>query len=295
MKKHGLTIFIILLLLVGLGVMLYPTISDWYVRYTLSQEIGEYNEVLEGKGEDFSDLWEDAEDYNRYLLGKDFQFAMEDGEQSYVGTLLNPMGNGMMGYIDIEKIGVHLPIFQGIEETMLQSGAGWWLGSSLPTGGRGTHCIITAHTGLVKAKLFTDIDRLEVGDIFSLSVLDRDMYYEVDQVVVVEPDDIEELLIDPEQDYVTLYTCYPYGVNTQRLLVRGVRTRPPALEPITQTETGNDWLWIAILAAALLLLLLILLLILLIRKKKRQAENAQQTIEEPNNKSAIKGKRRSNV
>lgn len=290
MKKHGLTILIILLLLAGLGVLLYPTISDWYVRYTLSQEIGNYNAVLEGQGEDFSALWEDAEAYNQYLAGKDFQFAMEDGEQEYVETLLNPLGNGMMGYIDIEKIGVHLPVFQGTDETMLQSGAGWWLGSSLPTGGKGTHCIITAHTGLVKAKLFTDIDRLKVGDIFSLSVLDRDMYYVIDQVVIVEPDEIEELLIDPEQDYVTLYTCYPYGVNTQRLLVRGVRTQPPAVEPVTPVETESDWLWIAILAACLLLVLLILLLILLLQRKKRRAENHQGNIHEANNNGRNHGK-----
>lgn len=284
MKKHGLTIFIVLLLLVGLGVLLYPTMSDWYVRWTLSKEIGNYNAVMEGEGEDFSALWEEAEAYNQYLLGKDFQFAMEDGEQNYVQTLLNPMGNGMMGYIDIEKIGVHLPVFQGTDETMLQSGAGWWLGSSLPTGGKGTHCIITAHTGLVKAKLFTDIDRLEVGDTFSLSVLDRDMYYVIDQVVIVEPDEIEELLIDPEQDYVTLYTCYPYGVNTQRLLVRGVRTQPPAVEQVTPAETETDWLWIVILAVCLLLALLILLLILLLRRKKRRAEDNQGNIKETNNK-----------
>lgn len=282
MKKHGLTIFIVLLLLVGLGVLLYPTMSDWYVRWTLSKEIGNYNAVMEGEGEDFSALWEEAEAYNQSLLGKDFQFAMEDGEQEYVETLLNPMGNGMMGYIDIEKIGVHLPVFQGTDETMLQSGAGWWLGSSLPTGGKGTHCIITAHTGLVKAKLFTDIDRLEVGDTFSLSVLDRDMYYVIDQVVIVEPDEIEELLIDPEQDYVTLYTCYPYGVNTQRLLVRGVRTQPPAVEQVTPAETETDWLWIAILAVCLLLALLILLLILLLRRKKRRAEDNQGNIKETN-------------
>ena len=164
----------------------------------------------------------------------------------------------MMGYIDIPKINVHLPIYQGIEEKELQSGAGYWLGSSLPTGGESTHCVITAHTGLVKAKMFTDIDQLEIGDLFTLFVLNRQLTYEVDQILITEPDDIKDLYIVDGKDYVTLYTCYPYGVNTERLLVRGSR-----VDNIENQD--NSWLlkyftWWQILLFIFIVLLLILFL-----------------------------------
>ena len=217
------TILFILLLVIGFGILLYPTICDRYNRWKLQKEMSQYTEVVEAVKEDYSDLWAAAEEYNRHLLEKESQFTMEEGEVEKVDTLLNPLNTGMMGYIDIPKIDVHLPIYQGIEEKELQSGAGYWLGSSLPTGGESTHCVITAHTGLVKAKMFTDIDQLEIGDLFTLFVLNRQLTYEVDQILITEPDDIKGLYIVDGKDYVTLYTCYPYGVNTERLLVRGSR------------------------------------------------------------------------
>lgn len=223
-RKPGITtILILLLLLAGVGVLLYPTICDRITRWKLSREIGQYNQVAESARQDYSDLWKAAEEYNRYLAGKEFQFILSEEELELIPTLLNPGGNGMMGYITIPKIDVNLPIYQGTEEKELQSGAGWWMGSSLPTGGADTHCIITAHTGLVKAKMFTDVDQLVEGDTFTLSILDRELVYEVDQILVTEPEDMSELYIAEGEDYVTLYTCTPYGVNTHRLLVRGRR------------------------------------------------------------------------
>lgn len=229
--KHKLrvtTLLFFLLLFAGFGVLLYPTLSDIWMRWKLSREIGQYNQVSEAVKEDYKELWEAAEEYNRYLTEKEFQFILSEDERQWISTLLNPQGTGMMGYISIPKIHVNLPIYQGTEEKELQSGAGWWMGSSLPTGGESTHCIITAHTGLVKAKMFTDVDQLVIGDTFTLSILNRELTYEVDQILVVEPEDMSELMIKDGEDYVTLYTCTPYGINSHRLLVRGKRVSEEA-------------------------------------------------------------------
>lgn len=240
-KNHLFDWLIALLLAAGVGVMSYPTVSDWVIRHRLSQEISSYHEVVEGTEEDFSSLWEAAEAYNRTLLTKSPQLVVTPEEKEYVSTLLNPLGTGMMGSLDIPKIGIHLPVYQGTEEKELQTGAGYWLGSSLPTGGPGTHTILTAHTGLVRAKMFTDLDKLVAGDTFSIEVLDRVLTYEVDQIKITEPEELDELYIRPGEDLLTLYTCYPYGVNTQRLLVRGHRIPTP--EPETDSkEQMRQWL-----------------------------------------------------
>lgn len=225
MKKKSTPYLILfaVLLLAGVAVLLYPTVSNLIIRKRLNDEIDRYNRFTSGNGDLYYEQWAAAEEYNRYLASKENQFVLEDGEKERVEGLLDPLGNGMMGYIDIPKIGEHIPIYHGTEEKQLQSGAGYWYGSSLPTGGSGTHCIITAHSGLVKAKLFTDLDQLEVGDRFILRVLDRVLEYEVNNISVTEPSDMSGLYISDGEDYVTLYTCTPYGINTQRLLVRGVR------------------------------------------------------------------------
>lgn len=164
----------------------------------------------------------------------------------------------MMGSIEIPKIDVNLPIYQGTEEQQLQSGCGWWPGTSLPTGGSGTHCVITAHTGLTKAKLFTDLDRLETGDRFTLHILDRDMNYEVDQILVTEPEELAPLRIVPGEDLVSLYTCTPYGVNSHRLLVRGHRVEAE------EVDTERSFAWWSIPVAAVFPILWLL------RRIKRQ-------------------------
>lgn len=236
------TIALVLLMLAGLGVLLYPTISDQFARWQAVQEIAQYNQVAEAEQADYSDLWAAAEAYNRRLAETGTftgsvldSAAVEDLQE--VSQYLNPMGTGMMGYIDIPKISVHLPIYQGTEETELQSGAGFWIGTSLPTGGPSTHCVITAHNGLVKAKMFTDLDQLVEGDTFILTILDRVLTYEVDQILVTLPNEMEPLQIVPDNDLVTLYTCTPYGVNTHRLLVRGHRIDTPAT---AETAAGGD-------------------------------------------------------
>lgn len=209
---------IILVFILGLVVLIYPSISDIYYEWEYRSEIEAWEGSIDGK--DYSSLWEDAEEYNKSLLGKEKQLVVDDVEREYVSKLLNPSGNGMMGYINIDKIGVKLPIYQGTEERNLQSGSGWWIGTSLPTGGNGTNCVITAHNGLIKAKMFTDLDKLELGDSVELVILDRDLDYKVSNISVVEPDDMGLLLVESNKDILTLYTCTPSGINTHRLIVR---------------------------------------------------------------------------
>lgn len=277
-KKRKGTILAVLLLLIGLGVMLFPTMSDLYYRWAAEREIARYNQVTtEATAEDYSELWAAAEAYNRRLAAH----AADPSEASPeldtdISQYLNPLGNGMMGYIDIPKISVHLPIYQGTEERALQAGAGYWIGTSLPTGGAGTHCVLTAHNGLVKAKMFTDIDQLAAGDTFTITVLDRVMTYEVDQILTTLPSELEPLQIVEGQDYVTLYTCTPYGVNTHRLLVRGHRVPTPADQQsgtLEQIDGGTGTWWIAI--PLLLLFILIVAIRLLLRKrgKNRNRKN----------------------
>lgn len=266
-KKLSLsTVLIAVLILCGLGLILYPTLSDMYATRQYNKEIEAYNaERTQETAARNAKLWADAEEYNRELLEKREQFSVSDEELARVEGLLNPLGNGMMGYVNIPKIDVALPVYQGTDEKELQSGAGWWIGSSLPTGGESTHCIITAHTGLSKAKLFTDIDQLEVGDRFSLTILDRTLVYEVDQILVTEPTDFEPLYIVEGKDYTTLYTCTPYGVNTHRLLVRGVRVDDASA--VTE-KAGVNWL---LIAGIILLLVIIAAAVYIIRVRRKKA------------------------
>ena len=264
-KPQWPTIAAVLLLLVGLGVMLYPTASDMYNRWIAQEEIAQYNQVMEAEAADYSELWAAAEAYNRRLAETGtFGGSIGTEETQEVSGLLNPLGTGMMGYIDIPKINIHLPVYQGIEESALQAGAGYWLGTSLPTGGESTHCVLTAHNGLVRAKMFTDLDQMEVGDTFTLSILDRVMTYEVDQILVTEPNDLSALQIVQGEDLVTLYTCTPYGVNTHRLLVRGHRIptpeEPEQVSPVDAVTGGLSGLERAALIALLILSLILILL-----------------------------------
>lgn len=274
-KKRSLfsKILALLLMLTGIGVIPYPTISDMVVNYKLSQKIADYNTALEGEEENFDEFWRAAEEYNRYLASRNLPLTISPEEREYVETLLNPMGTGMIGSIEIPKIGVNIPIYYGTDEKQLQAGAGFWMGSSLPVGGPDTHAVLTAHTGLVRAKLFTDLDQLQNGDQFFIKVLDRVLAYEVDQRQVVDPDVLEPMYIQPGQDLVTLYTCYPYGVNTHRLLVRGHRI--PYEEQLENEE--NQIVELAKNYGLYLLIIPVLLFLwwlrrLLKRRKKKKSE-----------------------
>ena len=223
MRKNLSTIILILIFLVGLSVMLYPSVSDAVNRKHQSRAVAGYAEEVEQLSDaDYQTYFDAADAYNRQLNTTPNAFYKPELVSGYAQTL-DISGTGIMGYITIPKISVELPIYHGTDEGVLQVAAGHLEGSSLPVGGAGTHAVISAHRGLPSAKLFTNLDELEVGDRFTITVLNRVLTYEVDQISIVLPTEIDQLLPTEGMDYVTLMTCTPYGINTHRLLVRGKR------------------------------------------------------------------------
>lgn len=222
-QKKWPTFLLLLLFFIGLSILLYPALSDYWNSKTQSMAIVDYETMLENLNkEDYTAIFEDADRYNKELGSLDFPLTEYEKASGYFDTLdLN--GSGMMGYVSISKIGVELPLYHGTSDAVLSVAIGHLQGTSLPVGGEGTHAVVSAHRGLPRAKLFTDLDKMEVGDTFTVTVLDRTLTYQVDQIRIVTPDDASLLRIDPKGDYCTLLTCTPYGVNTERLLVRGRR------------------------------------------------------------------------
>ena len=223
MKKRRTTIIMVLFFFMGLLVLLYPSLSDFYNQKHQSKTIVNYEELLSTYQEnDYQKIFNDAINYNNVLkeLKKPLLTSYSIG--TYNETL-NVNNNGMMGYITIDKIKVELPIYHGTSEDVLNKAVGHIEGTSLPIGGIGSHSVLSAHRGLPSSKLFTDLDKLEIGDTFTITILNKLITYEVDKIVTVKPNQTEELKIDKNNDYVTLLTCTPYGINTHRLLVRGKR------------------------------------------------------------------------
>ena len=224
-RGHLVDAILILAVLIGAGLLAYPGFSDWWNDLHQSRAIAGYVEqVADMSAEKNDQIWKEAQAYNKKLTGKSGdRFLLTDEEKAAYERTLNVTGTGIMGYVNIPKIGVSLPIYHGTDPAVLEIAVGHIEGSSLPVGGKGTHCVISGHRGLPSAKLFTDIDQLQEGDTFQLQVLSRTLTYEVDQIRIVLPDELSDLAIDPDKDYCTLVTCTPYGVNTHRLLVRGHR------------------------------------------------------------------------
>ena len=210
-------------MVVGAGLLLYPSVSNYINQANSARVIYDYDQLAANASrEDIDAMLLQAQEYNTELYNTPGSFAEPDLVQGY-DDLLDVTGTGIMGYISIEKLGVNLPIYHGTATEVLQVGVGHLEGSSLPVGGPGTHCVLSGHRGLPSSKLFTDLDKLEVGDRFVITVLDTKLVYEVDQIKVVLPDEIADLQVVEGMDYCTLLTCTPYGINTHRLLVRGVR------------------------------------------------------------------------
>ena len=224
MKKVIFSAAILLVFLAGLSILLYPYISSYINSLRQTRVVAQYYSDLETLNEeDFTKLLDEARAYNERLAGNHNRYTLSDDEmEEYLG-LLNPFGNGIMGTLEIDKIGVLLPIYHGTNEGVLRIGAGHLEGTSLPVGGPGTHTVITGHRGLPSAMLLTELDKMEIGDIFTLHVLGDVLTYKVDQILVVEPDQMDALAIENGKDYCTLVTCTPYGVNSHRMLVRGSR------------------------------------------------------------------------
>ena len=230
-----------LLFLVGLSILLYPSVSSAWNRYRANKLITEYSSsVAADTGQNQIDaMWQAAEEYNAQIEQESVPdaFSIRDGKtDKKYESLLNLNGDGMIGSVEIPVIDVNVPIYHYTTEETLEKGAGHLFGSSLPVGGAGTHCIISAHRGLPSAKLFTDLNLVKEGDVFYLHVLGETLAYEVDQILTVLPDQTESLAITPGEDYVTLVTCTPYAVNTHRLLVRGHRTTIEKAQEIEKTE-----------------------------------------------------------
>ena len=281
MKKKNnnwTTAFLVLLLLAGVSLLLYPSLSDYWNSMHQTRAIASYAEtVSQLDTAQYDEMWKAAQDYNRSLAQRETAFALTDEQKAAYESLLDVSGLGVMGYIEIPEIDCSLPIYHGTEESVLQVAVGHLEWSNLPVGGEGTHCVLSGHRGLPSAELFTNLDKLAVGDTFLLRVLDEVLTYEVDQILIVEPEQVDALGIVPGEDYCTLVTCTPYGINTHRLLVRGHRvenTPEAARMHVTADATQFDPLLVApVLAIPVLLLLLMILLVPKRRRKSREDKN----------------------
>ncbi len=224
MKGKWSYIILILVFLVGLSLLLYPTVSDWWNSFHQSRAIMNYTQMVANlDDEEYDRILNSAREYNANVARNGIKWALTDEERAVYDDELNFAKNGNMGYITIPTIEVEIPLYHGTGEVVLQSNIGHLEGTSLPVGGYTSHCVLSGHRGLPSARLFTDLDKMVVGDMFMLNILGETLTYSVDQIRIVEPTDLSDLQLVDGQDLCTLVTCTPYGVNTHRLLVRGHR------------------------------------------------------------------------
>lgn len=283
MKKHATTILLFVVMFVGLGLLLYPPLADYYNSFHQSRAIASYIESIQvDEGEDYSAYWQEARAYNAELENINVVSRLNGSARPTVDydDLLKVNGSEVMGVIEIPAIAVTLPLYHGTSEMVLQVAVGHLEGTSLPTGDPGTHAAFSAHRGLPSAKLFTNLDQLERGDLFTIRVIDQIMTYEIDQIVIVLPHEVEELEIYPGESLCSLITCTPYGVNSHRLIVRGHRVENSDAEMaarVTADATQIDPLIVTpIVAAPMLVALLIVMLVNTSPKKKRAKARAKK-------------------
>ena len=277
-KEQKVNIILCLVILIGIGLLSYPTVSDWWNSFHQTRAVASYAAaVSQMKTEDYDRLFAEADDYNRKLAGTGMKWSMTDEEIQEYNNVLDISDNGIMGYIDIPRIRQTLPIYHGTDDAVLQVAIGHLAGTSLPVGGDSTHCVVSGHRGLPSARLFTDLDRLIVGDIWTMTVLNRTVTYEVDQIRIVEPEDLSELQIVQGSDYCTLLTCTPYGINTHRLLVRGHRI--PNLDGdanVTADAMQVDQTLVAMVVAVIILLILVIILLTVSSKWYRDRRDRRE-------------------
>ena len=263
MKRDKMGIILVLMLFVGVCVLLYPSVSQYWNSKTQTRAVENYQEILNSlKEEDYDVFFNEADDYNvaLYDLKKPLLYYKR---LSGYNDILNVNGNGIMGYVSIPKLGVELPVYHGISAEVLNIACGHMEGTSLPVGGENTHSVLSAHRGLPHARLFTDLDKMELGDTFQLTILNRTVTYQVDQIKVVRPDELDDIRIVEGQDYCTLLTCTPYGINSHRLLVRGIRIEnaAPVLYVTSNAYRIDSLVATPVVAAPILLVLLIVLMV----------------------------------
>lgn len=271
MKKHMSTIALVIVFVIGLSLLLYPSISEHWNSFHQTQAIANYTERVAAIDEgQYEEIMGSAREYNELLAEKETNWFLTEEEKEYYNAQLDVTGSGIMGYIEIPGINCSLPIYHGTSESVLQIATGHIEGSSLPIGGPGTHCVISGHRGLPSAKLFTDLDEVKEGDYFLLRVLDEVLTYQVDQIRIVEPDNVSNLGIYKDEDLCTLITCTPYGVNSHRLLVCGHRTENLADDVIyVAADAMQIEPMVIATALAVPILLLLIIGVLLCSKRSR--------------------------
>lgn len=276
MKKHFTTIILVIIMLAGLSLLLYPTVSNYVNSLHQSKAVSSYvQQINEISEEEYEQIWKNAREYNRKLSQQGTVFNLSDEQREEYNQQLKVEGTEVMGYVEIPSIQCMLAVYHGTDEAVLQAALGHLEWSSLPIGGEGTHCVISGHRGLPSAKLFTNLDKLAEGDYFTLTVMDKTITYEVDQILIVLPEETSALRIEDGKDYCTLMTCTPYGVNTHRLLVRGVRTDnvDDASGKITSDAMQIEPVIVASVIAIPALLLILIFVIWDIRRKSRSFRN----------------------
>lgn len=275
-KSKFSTVALVLVLLVGLSLLLYPTFSDWWNSRVQSKAVADYSDLVSTMdNEDYTHIWEDAKAHNVSLLDRFNVYVLEDEQKIRYPELLNVGGHGIMGYIEIPVINQTLPLYHGTDESVLQVAIGHLEWTSLPTGGPSTHCVVSGHRGLPSARLFTDLDKVSVGDVFMVHVLDELLTYEVDQILIVEPHETEALLIEEGKDLFTLVTCTPYAVNTHRMLVRGHRVanaEEAVVVRVTADALQVEPLLVAVFLVAPMLIILLMIAAVFDRIWKRDNE-----------------------
>jgi len=274
-KKGKVKIIFIIMFILGIIILLYPSISQYYNSFVQSSAVSNYDKLFVNmKDKDYSEDFNKADKYNQQLFKLKYPLAQYKKLSGYK-NLLNVNNTGMMGYISINKIKVEIPIYHGTDSSVLNVAVGHLEGSSLPVGGKSTHSVLSAHRGLPSAKLFTDLNKIEIGDIFEITVLDRKLTYQVDKISVVEPNDVTNLKIKKNEDYVTLMTCTPYGLNTHRLLVRGVRIENIEDKKIYVTTEAfkiNSLIVAPIVASPIILVLLLIVAFKPVNNKPKNNE-----------------------
>ncbi len=273
-KRRSSTVIIVVALIVGLSLLLYPSVSDYWNSYHSSVAIADYTKQVSSiSEEEYDRLLSAAQNYNYTLAERDNIFLLNEKQKKEYNELLNISGTGIMGYIEIPSIKVNLPVYHGTSEATLQIAVGHLEWSSLPIGGKNSHCVLSGHRGLPSAKLFTDLDKLVAGDVFIMSVLNEIYTYEVDQILIVEPDDTDSLKIIEDGDYCTLVTCTPYGINSHRLLVRGHRIENPESTKVVRVSADAIQIEPMIVAPVVAMpILFVLMLYLIFKPVKKKGE-----------------------
>ncbi len=280
-KKHWSTILLMVILIAGFCLLLYPTVSDWWNSFHQSRAIASYVEQVENMADDEAEKMLDlAREYNEKLANREMNFFLSEEEEKEYASILDVSGTGVMGYVQIPSIDVNLPIYHGTDETILQVAVGHLEGTSFPIGGEGTHAALSGHRGLPSARLFTDLDRVVEGDIFTVTILGQTVTYMVDQIRIVLPEEVSDLAIEPGKDYCTLITCTPYGINSHRMLVRGARIENLKEALIITTEAVRIPSYLVIPAVGVPLLFLLLFFMLIYYSIRRPKKSRQQLMEE---------------